>query len=117
MEALIQTRAVVEEALRLYPPIIGITRTAMRRTELAGRTIEHKTMGLKAFDAHDLQQVTAAVDGSAALHGWPVDDSGGRVPPHNATIRHVANSPVGRSRVRGSGQRGGDPPHQLVQRP
>jgi cytochrome P450 len=35
--ALIQTRAVVEEALRLYPPIIGIARTALRRTELAGR--------------------------------------------------------------------------------
>ena len=31
-ETLIQTRAVVEEALRLYPPIIGITRTALRRT-------------------------------------------------------------------------------------
>jgi len=43
-EALVQTRAVVEEALRLYPPIIGITRTAMRRTELAGRTIERGTM-------------------------------------------------------------------------
>lgn len=27
VEALVQTRAVVEEALRLYPPIIGITRT------------------------------------------------------------------------------------------
>jgi cytochrome P450 len=42
--ALIQTRAVVEEALRLYPPIIGITRTALRRTELAGRTIDRGTM-------------------------------------------------------------------------
>jgi cytochrome P450 len=36
VNALIQTRAVVEEALRLYPPVIGITRTALRRTELAG---------------------------------------------------------------------------------
>jgi cytochrome P450 len=44
VEALVQTRAVVEEALRLYPPIIGITRTAMRRTELAGRRIERGTM-------------------------------------------------------------------------
>jgi len=43
-EALVQTRAVVEEALRLYPPIIGITRTALQRTELAGRTIERGTM-------------------------------------------------------------------------
>jgi cytochrome P450 len=42
--ALVQTRAVVEEALRLYPPIIGITRTAMRRTELAGHKIERGTM-------------------------------------------------------------------------
>jgi cytochrome P450 len=43
-ETLVQTRAVVEEALRLYPPIIGITRTAMRRTELAGHTIGRGTM-------------------------------------------------------------------------
>ncbi len=43
-EALVETRAVVEEGLRLYPPIIGITRTATRRTELAGRTIERGTM-------------------------------------------------------------------------
>ena len=43
-DALVQTRAVVEEALRLYPPIIGITRTAMRRTELAGHKIERGTM-------------------------------------------------------------------------
>jgi cytochrome P450 len=42
--ALVQTRAVVEEALRLYPPIIGITRTAMRRAELAGHKIERGTM-------------------------------------------------------------------------
>jgi cytochrome P450 len=42
--ALIQTRAVVEEALRLYPPIVGITRTALRRTELVGRSIERGTM-------------------------------------------------------------------------
>jgi cytochrome P450 len=41
---LVQTRAVVEEALRLYPPIIGITRTAVRRTELARRIIERGTM-------------------------------------------------------------------------
>jgi cytochrome P450 len=44
VDGLVQTRAVVEEALRLYPPIIGITRTATRRTELAGRTIERGTM-------------------------------------------------------------------------
>jgi cytochrome P450 len=44
IERLVQTRAVVEEALRLYPPVIGITRTARHRTELAGRTIERGTM-------------------------------------------------------------------------
>ena len=44
VDALVQTRAVVEEALRLYPPIIGITRTALRRTELAGHRIERGTM-------------------------------------------------------------------------
>ena len=44
LDALVQTHAVVEEALRLYPPIIGITRTALQRTELAGRTIDRGTM-------------------------------------------------------------------------
>ena len=44
VDALVQTRAVVEEALRLYPPVIGITRTALRRTELAGHRIERGTM-------------------------------------------------------------------------
>ena len=44
LDALVQTRAVVQEALRLYPPIIGITRTALRRTELAGRIIDRGTM-------------------------------------------------------------------------
>ena len=44
INALVHTRAVVEEALRLYPPIIGITRTARQRTELAGRMIERGTM-------------------------------------------------------------------------
>jgi cytochrome P450 len=44
VDALADTRAVVEEALRLYPPIIAITRTALRRTEICGRTIEHGTL-------------------------------------------------------------------------
>jgi cytochrome P450 len=43
-DRLVQTRAVIEEALRLYPPVVGITRTALRRSELAGRTIERGTM-------------------------------------------------------------------------
>ena len=43
-DGLVQTRAVIEEALRLYPPVVGITRTALRRSELAGRTIERGTM-------------------------------------------------------------------------
>ena len=44
LDALVQTRAVVQKALQLYPPIIGITRTALRRTELAGRIIDRGTM-------------------------------------------------------------------------
>src|SRR5262249_43801415 len=44
IDSLVQTRAVVEEALRLYPPIIAITRIAVRRTELVGHTIERGTM-------------------------------------------------------------------------
>jgi cytochrome P450 len=43
-DVLVQTRAVIEETLRLYPPVVGITRTALRRNELAGRTIERGTM-------------------------------------------------------------------------
>jgi len=41
---LILTRAVVEEALRLYPPIIGITRTALRQTKIADHPIEKGTL-------------------------------------------------------------------------
>jgi cytochrome P450 len=41
---LIETRAVIEEAMRLYPPILGITRTAIARDELAGNRIERGTM-------------------------------------------------------------------------
>jgi len=44
LDALCDTRAVVEEALRLYPPIIAITRTALRRTEICGRTINRGTL-------------------------------------------------------------------------
>jgi cytochrome P450 len=43
-DRLVNTRAVVQEALRLYPPIMGITRTATRDTELAGRPIRRGTM-------------------------------------------------------------------------
>jgi cytochrome P450 len=43
-ERLVATRAVIDEALRLYPPIVGITRTAGRRDELCGHTIERGTM-------------------------------------------------------------------------
>ena len=39
-----QTRAVIDEALRLYPPFAGITRTASRSDELAGRMIARGTM-------------------------------------------------------------------------
>jgi cytochrome P450 len=43
-ERLVETRAVIDEALRLYPPVIGITRAARRRGDLAGRSIERGTM-------------------------------------------------------------------------
>jgi cytochrome P450 len=44
VERLIETRAAIDEAMRLYPPIVGITRTASRRDQLAGRIIERGTM-------------------------------------------------------------------------
>jgi cytochrome P450 len=43
-DSFVDTRAVVDEALRLYPPITAIARTAGQRDELAGRTIEAGTM-------------------------------------------------------------------------
>jgi cytochrome P450 len=43
-DGLRETRAVVDEAMRLYPPFAGITRTANRREQLAGRAIERGTM-------------------------------------------------------------------------
>ena len=39
-----ETRAVIDEALRLYPPFAGVTRTASRSDELAGRAIARGTM-------------------------------------------------------------------------
>jgi cytochrome P450 len=39
-----ETRAVLDEAMRLYPPIVGITRTATREGELAGCAIARSTM-------------------------------------------------------------------------
>jgi cytochrome P450 len=43
-ERLVEARAVLDEGMRLYPPVVGITRTATRRDALAGRTIERGTM-------------------------------------------------------------------------
>jgi len=43
-ERLVETRAVLDEAMWLYPPVVGITRTAARRDELAGRAIDRGTM-------------------------------------------------------------------------
>jgi cytochrome P450 len=43
-DSFVDARAVVDEALRLYPPITAIARTAGQRDELAGRTIEAGTM-------------------------------------------------------------------------
>jgi cytochrome P450 len=39
-----ETRAVLDEAMRLYPPIVGITRTATKEGELAGCAIAGGTM-------------------------------------------------------------------------
>ena len=39
-----ETRAVLDEAMRLYPPIVGITRTATKEGELAGCAIARGTM-------------------------------------------------------------------------
>ena len=41
---LAQTRAVVEEAIRLYPPLVAISRTAIEPDELAGRPINRGSM-------------------------------------------------------------------------
>src|SRR5438105_838841 len=43
-ERLINTRAVVEEALRLFPPIAAISRVAIANDELAGEPIDAGTM-------------------------------------------------------------------------
>ncbi len=43
-DRLIETRAVIEEANRLYPPIAAISRTARGPDRLAGRTIRKGTM-------------------------------------------------------------------------
>jgi cytochrome P450 len=43
-DRLVDTRAAIEEAIRLYPPIIGLSRTAVQPEELVGRTIEPGTM-------------------------------------------------------------------------
>jgi cytochrome P450 len=43
-ERLIETRAVIEEALRLYPPIVAISRAAMGPDELAGTRITRGTI-------------------------------------------------------------------------
>jgi cytochrome P450 len=43
-DRLVDTRAVIEEAMRLYPPIVGLSRTAVQPDELVGRTIEPGTM-------------------------------------------------------------------------
>lgn len=44
VDRLVETRAVVEEAMRLYPPIVGITRSAAAGTQLGSHTLEHRTM-------------------------------------------------------------------------
>lgn len=43
-DRLVETRAVVEEAMRLYPPIVGITRSAAAGARLGDRTLARRTM-------------------------------------------------------------------------
>ncbi len=43
-DRLIETRAVIEEAIRLYPPIAAVTRAAINGDELAGATIKPGAM-------------------------------------------------------------------------
>lgn len=43
-ERLVETRAVLEEALRLYPPIAAISRVAIAEDELAGERVDAGTM-------------------------------------------------------------------------
>ena len=43
-ERLIETRAVIEEAVRLYPPLVAISRAAIEPDELAGRRIRRGAM-------------------------------------------------------------------------
>jgi len=43
-DRLVETRAVVEEAMRLYPPIVGITRSAAAGTRLGDHILAHPTM-------------------------------------------------------------------------
>jgi cytochrome P450 len=43
-ERLVETRAVIEEALRLYPPIVAISRAALGPDDLAGHRVRRGTM-------------------------------------------------------------------------
>ena len=43
-ERLVETRAVVEEAIRLYPPLVAISRAAIAPDELAGQRIRRGAM-------------------------------------------------------------------------
>jgi cytochrome P450 len=43
-ERLVETRAVVEEAIRLYPPLVAISRQALAPDELAGHRIRRRAM-------------------------------------------------------------------------
>ena len=48
VEALVATRAVVEEAMRLYPPVASLSRTALGPDDLAGRRIRKGTFVMVA---------------------------------------------------------------------
>ena len=66
-----------EEALRLYPPIIGITRTALRRTELAGRIIDRGTMVVISpyvVHRHRLLWNDPEIFDPIAFSSWTIED-------------------------------------------
>src|SRR6202023_1723966 len=45
-ERLVETRAVIDEAIRLYPPIAAISRVAMGPDELGGEKVKGGSMGV-----------------------------------------------------------------------
>jgi len=72
-ERLVETRAVIDEANRLYPPITAISRSALASDELAGQNIKRGTMVVIApYVLHRhraLWSEPSSFDPSRFLHG------------------------------------------------